>query len=84
MDDAASVTDQLVPQLSIPHSPLSTVTLVAKSESSMSVVQNKMDVPIQTGNFFTNNACVPFLFILYLLYLLILMFFRLIYSAANC
>ena len=52
MDDAASVTDQLVPQLSIPHSPLSTVTLVAQSESSMSVVQKKMDDPIQTGKFF--------------------------------
>lgn len=51
MDDAASVTDQLVPQLSLPQSPRSTVTLIAQSDSSMSTVQKKMDIPIKTGKF---------------------------------
>ncbi|XP_077282930.1 nuclear pore complex protein Nup98-96 isoform X2 [Arctopsyche grandis] len=48
MDDVASVTDQLVPQLSIPQSSLSMVSELPHSLAP-SVITNKTELPLQIG-----------------------------------
>lgn len=55
MDDIASVTDQLVPQLSLPRSSLSVVSELPYSLAP-SVKTNKAELPLQIGKF-TMNEC---------------------------